>query len=179
MTRWHDVSSVLVCSSVWVLGRAVEAGVPGVCARAQAQARGRHAHLLRGAPRPAGSARAQPLTQGTKLLTDRLLSRNSGVIVNCLHEEKIPKAVRPVSCACMEDALYPQRTKPQGRCGMQDADAQDRDGDPVVVAVGAHYRSQALTKEDLLLHVVNVSPLQGCRPSPAECMLKSLSPGQL
>ena len=43
---------------------------------------------------------------------------------------------------------------------MQDADAQDRDGDPVVVAVGAHYRSQALTKEDLLLHVVNVSPLQ-------------------
>ena len=36
----------------------------------------------------------------------------------------------------------------------------------MVVAVGAHYRSQALTKEDLLLHVVNVSPLQGCRPSP-------------
>lgn len=40
----------------------------------------------------------------------------------------------------------------------QDADARDRDGDPVVVAVGAHYRSQAITKEDLLLHVVNVSP---------------------
>ncbi len=40
---------------------------------------------------------------------------------------------------------------------MQDPDARDRDGDPVVVAIGAHYRSQALTKEDLLLHVVNVS----------------------
>jgi hypothetical protein len=40
----------------------------------------------------------------------------------------------------------------------QDADARDRDGDPVVVAVGAHYRSQAITKEDLLLHVVNVRP---------------------
>ncbi|CAL5220902.1 g2996 [Coccomyxa viridis] len=36
-----------------------------------------------------------------------------------------------------------------------DPDARDRDGDPVVVAIGAHYRSQALTKEDLLLHVVN------------------------
>ena len=40
---------------------------------------------------------------------------------------------------------------------MQDPDARDRDGDAVVVAVGAHYRSQAITKEDLLLHVVNVS----------------------
>lgn len=40
----------------------------------------------------------------------------------------------------------------------QDADARDREGDPVVVAVGAHYRSQAITKEDLLLHVVNVRP---------------------
>ena len=40
--------------------------------------------------------------------------------------------------------------------GMQDSDARDRDGDPVVVAVGAHYRSQAITKEDFLLHVVNV-----------------------
>ena len=40
----------------------------------------------------------------------------------------------------------------------QDADTRDRDGDPVVVAVGAHYRSQAITKEDLLLHVVNVRP---------------------
>ena len=55
---------------------------------------------------------------------------------------------------------------------MQDADARDRDGDLVVVAVGAHYRSQALTKEDLLLHVVNVSPLQECRPSPVQNRVK-------
>ena len=47
---------------------------------------------------------------------------------------------------------------------MQDPDARDRDGDPVVVAIGAHYRSQALTKEDLLLHVVNVSS------TPAQCI---------
>ncbi|CAL8472260.1 g11802 [Coccomyxa elongata] len=35
-----------------------------------------------------------------------------------------------------------------------DVDARDRDGDRVVVAVGAHYRSAAVTREDLLLHIV-------------------------
>lgn len=35
-------------------------------------------------------------------------------------------------------------------------DARDRDGDPVVVAVGGHYRSAAVTREDLLLHIVKV-----------------------
>ncbi|KAK9905492.1 hypothetical protein WJX75_000893 [Coccomyxa subellipsoidea] len=45
-----------------------------------------------------------------------------------------------------------------------DADAQDRDGDPVVVAVGAHYRSAAVTREDLLLHVVKEMEKVGSRP---------------
>ena len=55
---------------------------------------------------------------------------------------------------CMRSLLLAGFT---GRHGVQDPDARDRDGDPVVVAVGGHYRSQAVTKEDLLLHVVNVS----------------------
>ena len=67
---------------------------------------------------------------------------------------------------------------------MQDPDARDRDGDPVVVAVGAHHRSQAITKEDLLLHVVNVSFAAGhlprqCSFSLAICVNSSLDDGCL
>lgn len=38
----------------------------------------------------------------------------------------------------------------------QDPNARDRHGNVVVVAVGAHYRPQAITREDLMLHIVNV-----------------------
>lgn len=38
----------------------------------------------------------------------------------------------------------------------QDSEARDSGGHAVVVVVGAHYRSVALSKEDLLLHVVKV-----------------------
>ena len=41
---------------------------------------------------------------------------------------------------------------------LQDPDARDRHGNVVVVAVGAHYRPQAITREDLMLHIVNVRP---------------------
>ena len=52
----------------------------------------------------------------------------------------------------------------EGHFAGQDADARDRDGDPVVVAVGAHYRGAAVTREDLLLHIVKVRSLKCSNP---------------
>lgn len=50
--------------------------------------------------------------------------------------------------------------------GAQDGEAEGPDGAVVVVAVGAHYRPNAATREEILLHAVAVR-----RPS---CCLSSL-----
>ena len=58
---------------------------------------------------------------------------------------------------------------PRGaRSGAQDERARDREGHAVVVAVGGHYRSAMVSREDLMLHIVNVrtapAPLRTCTP---------------
>ena len=45
---------------------------------------------------------------------------------------------------------------PDGLMAVQDAEAEGPDGAVVVVAVGAHYRPNAATREEILLHAVAV-----------------------
>ena len=102
MTRWHDVSQV--CWSAAASGSLEEQWRQECLAFARVRklkhvADMRIFYVVRLAL--LALLVLQPLTQGTKLLTDRLLAHNSGVIVNCLHEEKIPEGRQSSSVMCL------------------------------------------------------------------------------